>query len=902
MKNLMLVLFCFNLMICHGNNKKDRTKELEKQLNKQGVSFTENKGQVVDQNYHARPDVLFGGQNKGLTFHLRNNGISYQLYRVDKWKDVPSLTLSKGDKTAQTDKVIDQQTIYRIDVNWLNANTQALIKKEQALDGVSHFYTEGCPEGGALNVRSYKEVTYQNLYNGIDLKWYEKNGELKYDYLCSAGTDYKQIQLEIKGAEQLSINRKGELVIKTPLGIILEKAPLVLQQGRVLKSHWVLKNTTLSFDIQNLNPNIPYVIDPAVRLWGTYYGGPGYDEGKSSTTDGFGNVYIMGQTYSSAGTAIATAGSHQTTYGGGTADAFLVKFDGAGLRLWGTYYGGTGNDRPFSCGTDASGNIYLAGISQSSTGTVIATAGSHQSKHGGDYDAFLVKFNGAGVRLWGTYYGGTGYEMGCECSTDAMGNVYLAGVTSSNTSTVIATAGSHQSTNGGGYRDAFLVKFDGAGVRLWGTYYGGTGIDNGYSCSTDAFGNVYLMGDTESSTGTVIATAGSHQSTVGGGSRDAYLVKLDGTGVRLWGTYYGGTGDEDVSTCITDASANVYLAGCTNSSAGTVIATAGSHQSAYGGGNYDAFLVKFNDTGARLWGTYYGGAGIDRAFSCSNDASGNVYLVGHTDSNTGTAIATAGSHQSAFGGTYDAFLVKFNDTGVRQWGTYYGGSGTDIGNSCSTNTTGTVYLAGTTDSNTGTVIATVGSHQSAVDGANDAFLVKFMTCDVVLNPTAVVNATVCTGSSINFTTTITGTATPTYSWRGPNTFTSSVQNPSLVATGTINVGIYTLTVNNAGCVETATAQISAVVICTGIDEKINNLSLIEIYPNPANDVLNINLGSLDLTTVKIEVMNSIGQIVLLSDAKSNLVKLNLSQLESGMYMVKVALNSKESISQKLIKN
>jgi hypothetical protein len=173
-------------------------------------------------------------------------------------------------------------------------------------------------------------------------------------------------------------------------------------------------------------------------------------------------------------------------------------------------------------------------------------------------------------------------------------------------------------------------------------------------------------------------------------------------------------------------------------------------------------------------------------------------------------MATAGAHQSAYGGFTDAFLVKFNASGVRQWGTFYGGIGDDYGYSCSTDASGNVYLAGRTDSNTGTIIATTGAHQSAYGGGlKDAFLVKFFDC-VNLSPVAAVNGTVCSGASINFTASITGTATPTYSWAGPNSYTANVQNPSIAGAGTLNIGTYSLTINSSGCIQTATTQVSAV--------------------------------------------------------------------------------------------
>src|SRR5690606_30019464 len=119
--------------------------------------------------------------------------------------------------------------------------------------------------------------------------------------------------------------------------------------------------------------------------------------------------------------------------------------------------------------------------------------GGHQNILGGNFDAYLVKFNSVGVRQWATYYGGANSDEGYSCSTDGTGNVYLAGPTTSTSN--IASVG-HQNTIGGGQYDAFLVKFNSLGVRQWGTYYGGTGDDFGYSCATDNSGNVFLAGKT----------------------------------------------------------------------------------------------------------------------------------------------------------------------------------------------------------------------------------------------------------------------------------------------------------------------------------------------------------------------------------------------------------------------
>ena len=386
-------------------------------------------------------------------------------------------------------------------------------------------------------------------------------------------------------------------------------------------------------------------------------------------------------------------------------------------RLWATYYGGTGLDNSHSIATDAAGNVYLVGFTDSPNDIA---SGGFQNTPGGGYDAIIVKFDPAGNRLWGTYYGGSTDDYGLSVTVDATGNVYCAGRTRSTTN---IASGGFQNTYGGGQYDAFLVKFDANGNRLWATYYGGTNDEGlfGYGCgvTTDATGNVYLAGYTASTTN---IASGGFQNVFGGGVRDAFLVKFDANGVRLWATYYGNTGSEEAYSAATDAGGNVYLSGLTSSAAGIA---SGGFSNVYAGGAVDAFLVKFDASGNRLWGTYYGGTANDIGTSVITDITGNIYLAGLTGS--AASIASGGFQNSYGGGTWDAFLVKFNPAGNRIWSSYYGGTADEeiYWDGLASDIDENVYLAGRTYSaNTGSVIAS-GGFQNNLAGTQNMFLVKF---------------------------------------------------------------------------------------------------------------------------------------------------------------------------------
>ncbi|MFN3781609.1 MAG: SBBP repeat-containing protein, partial [Candidatus Kapaibacteriota bacterium] len=224
-------------------------------------------------------------------------------------------------------------------------------------------------------------------------------------------------------------------------------------------------------------------------------------------------------------------------------------------------------------------------------------------------------------------------------------------------------------------------------TRLWGTYYGGSSTEIGYGIHADANGNSYITGYTYSTNN--IATSGAFQTTLNT-TPDAFLVKFNANGVRQWGTYYGGSSSDYGYGIGADSYGNVYFGGYTYSS--NVIASSNGHQTTIST-TPDCFLVKFDSYGVRQWGTYYGGNSSDFCYSCAADANGNVYLAAYYTYST-INIATSNGHQTSISTTPDAFLVKFNTNGVRQWGTYYGGNSSDYCLSVACDGSGNVYIGG----------------------------------------------------------------------------------------------------------------------------------------------------------------------------------------------------------------
>lgn len=514
---------------------------------------------------------------------------------------------------------------------------------------------------------TYSKITYKDIYPHIDWVLHISNGHLKHEFVIGKGGRVSDIQLKYGGATDLSVQADGALAAVTPQGTIKEQAPVSYQQDGT--------SVSSSYHLQN---NIvsyavaPYngtlVIDPSLE-WATYYGSDKDDEAGKITTDAAGNVYVCGYTKSLAG--IATTGAYQVTFAG-YLDAFLAKYNSAGILQWSTYYGGSSDDQASGVVTDPAGDIYITGRTGSTAG--IATAGTYQVS--------------------------------------------------------LADSGSYP--DGSPYGDGYIAKFNSAGALVWGTYFGGASPEMTSSISTDGHGHINITGLTYSRHG--IATPGAYKDTCttypdGTFAGEAFVASFTDNGSLAWATYYGGEGVDIGIGTATDTAGNVYISGLTNSTYG--IATPGAHQITLGdgGASLDGFVAKFSITGALLWATYYGGESSDVVLSVAVDKSSNCYITGYSYSTAG--IATAGSYQSTYSGGSDCFLTKFNSSGVRQWATYYGGSGLDNGAGVITDTLGNIYLAGGTGSNTN--IVTPDAYQTALaDGpiatgsfAGDAFLAQF---------------------------------------------------------------------------------------------------------------------------------------------------------------------------------
>ncbi len=542
------------------------------------------------------------------------------------------------------------------------------------------------PKIGGNPVSAMSKITYPNLWNGITLI-YEQNQEAiaKSTYHLAPHTSVDQIRLRYN--VPVHLDEGGNLILEFDTGYLRESAPVAWQdiedidgQRIPVDVQFVLREppsqlpyrSTLwrplvGFIVGAYDPDHPLIIDPTLT-WHTFLGGERHDKGADIVVDKAGNIYITGTSYRPWGEPI-------NPHTGGWDDVFVVKMNNNGVLLWSTFLGGGFDDEVGGIVLDNAGNIYLTGTSPRSWGEPI---NPHDT--GGD-DAFVAKINNSGVLQWNTFLGGAFDDEGRGIALDGAGNIYITGASYSTWGEPINPHSSTEGINGYNY-DAFVAKLDNSGEVQWNTFMGKayqcSGLfcgchsgyctessDRGTSIIVDSEGDIYVVGESDSSWGEPI----------NGGN--IYVAKLNGNGALRWNTFMPG----QISSCnwpctshsqalAMDESKNIYVVG-------TSLCC-----------HYDTFVTKLNNNGILQWTSSFGGTSSAYGEGIAVDNLGNIYAVGTSNGTWGEPL---NPHSKS---ATDAFMMKINANGVLQWNTFMGGYLFDKGQGIAVDETGGIYMLG----------------------------------------------------------------------------------------------------------------------------------------------------------------------------------------------------------------
>ena len=340
-------------------------------------------------------------------------------------------------------------------------------------------------------------------------------------------------------------------------------------------------------------------------VYSARFGGNLDDFGRGIALDSAGNAYITGWTICrSTICTFPAVNAFQPKYAGGYQDAFVTKINSSGSALvYSTYLGGGAilngsEDWGEAIAVDGAGSAYVTGYTFSPDFPV--TGGAFDTTRAG-LDAFVTKFTPNGALTYSTFLGGAGREQGQGIAVDDSGNAYVTGSTESFDNPFTSaydgfpvTAGAFQTR---GSYDAFVSKLNPNGSGLvYSTYLGGSaGVDRGWAISLDDLGNACVTGDTASID---FPIANAIQATYGGGLRDAFVTKLNGSGSGLiYSTFLGGNLTDEGRGIGCNGNGDAYVTGDTSSGN---FPTANPLQINNGGGienHDDAFVVMIGNVG-----------------------------------------------------------------------------------------------------------------------------------------------------------------------------------------------------------------------------------------------------------------------------------------------------------------
>ncbi|MEA3297398.1 MAG: SBBP repeat-containing protein, partial [candidate division Zixibacteria bacterium] len=389
------------------------------------LPFTVNVGQFDE-------SVLFRTDAYGAVIWLTHDGIYYHFQRLLNREDNQNHPATLNYRIPNRPDSVENLIIRSVLVG---GNPDPEISSSEEMDYLSHYFLGNRPEYWYRNVPSFREVTYKQVYPGIDLKFKGTSAHLEYDFIVHPGADPNQIQVSYQGIDSLSIDQHGNLVIATRFGTLVEQQPVTYQLSENKQinreSGYVLmgKNTVGFTLASGYDPALPLIIDPVLTYSG-FLGGGTNDFGRAVAVDSSCSVYVSGYVSSLDFPVENPFDSTYNDTGTVTYDAFVSKLSPAGdSLLFSTYLGSSESDRGLAIGIDFDGYVYLGGVTSSAD---FPTVNPVQADKAEGQDAFLAKLSPTGDNLvYATFLGGNGDDVGVGLAVDNDGRLLVVGNTNS---------------------------------------------------------------------------------------------------------------------------------------------------------------------------------------------------------------------------------------------------------------------------------------------------------------------------------------------------------------------------------------------------------------------------------------------------------------------------------------
>ena len=629
--------------------------------------FTENLGQ------EGNSEVRFYTTGNPLSAGLTTSGV---IFIVRQGGEALTADLrSKGPTPDPIGLPIESRTTYSFSL-LLEGCNPVVPRGEGLLGHPTNFLLGSDTSKWVRGARSFEEVWYDGIWDGIDLRFYFRDGRLKYDIVVGAGVNPSAAMLRYVGTTGLDIEQiTGDLLVTTPAGNLRDDRPVILQEGRSPTdgAFRLVDRTALGFELgPTYDPDLPAVIDPGFEF-STLLGGSDDDFPIFVGKDDELSVVVVGQTNSTD--FVVTPGAFCTTFNGGH-DLFISKLDStASHLLFSTLIGGVYIDRPIEACLMGDGSILVTGSTEINVNPALnfPTTSDHIPNEYSWETGFLLQLSNDGSNLiYSTFFGGSDLDRVQDMYICATGDVYLAGTTYSVNLPI--TQDAFCATLKGG-ADAFVLKLDLTQKQLtYCTYIGGNGNDQGGYLNVDSSGNIYVAGSTSSldfptTPDAFCQTISGHTNT------DVFALKLNADGSQLiYSTYIRGSSSEHVDSIRLLDDENLYLEGETNSRDFPL--TPGAFCQTKGPNGRFILGLKPDGTGL-IASTFLFGGYRTEYVSRQILKDGSVGLVGY--SNASDFPTTSDALNKTHSGERDVFIMLLDPTMTHlDYSTFIGGNWDDF--------------------------------------------------------------------------------------------------------------------------------------------------------------------------------------------------------------------------------
>jgi uncharacterized protein (TIGR03437 family) len=479
----------------------------------------------------------------------------------------------------------------------------------EPLPGISNYLNR---EPSITGVRHFARVRYRSVYPGIDVEYHARRSQMEYDFRVAPGARPERIRLRLQGADNLSVDRDGNLVARLRNGSFIQKKPDAWQSDgdirrRVDVRYFLTAKNEAAFAIGAHDHTRPLIIDPLID-YVTDLGAPATDPfhpgdtGFAIAADSAGNAYITGE--AASGQLPITMGTVPSATGN---TGFVAKLSVDGTELvYSTYLN---LPRGQAIAVDAQGSAYVAGGSGAFTGN--------------GFFAYIVKLSPDGSAFaynysYSSQLGGTSFY---HLVLDSANNAYASGSTYDYKFPITPSA--YQPTFPGqvglfGATTPYgvLMRLNASGGVVYATYLRDVTVSSGAQ---------FLAVDPVAQNAIVVDVSAP---AAPGQLYNASLLKLDATGSKALFTTNYQNPDPTMPILIkgiaTDPSGNLYIAG-DGPGFGTQV-----DSSAW-------FLALLNSSGSLVWSRhlpYFSG-------DLHVDGSGNAYVVANLLNTGGTSTSPA---------------------------------------------------------------------------------------------------------------------------------------------------------------------------------------------------------------------------------------------------------------------